>query len=81
MGLASHFVDLLSGLSPKSLGVHRSGSRSIDGWEDDPLYRKLVLGESYEEQASRCGVSAATLRQRANRRACQLRRDWADRSR
>lgn len=39
----------------------------------DPLYRKVVLGEPYELQARRLGVTATSLRQRASRRARELR--------
>lgn len=58
---------------PSSSNVESEAIAALEAWEQEPLYRKLVLGESYELQARHLGVSAASLRQRASRRARELR--------
>jgi len=62
---------------PANVNVEAMALAGLEMTEEDPLYRKYILGESYEAQARRLGISAATVRQRARRRKEQLRAERA----
>lgn len=63
---------------PADVDVAAEALARLEMTDQDPLYRKYILGESYEEQARRLGISAATVRQRAKRRKEQIRGDHTE---